>query len=104
MVVPKYLDRLLAKRAYDAQETQVPVAAARADNLMSPVGKLHRTRGRFGSEAADSVIVVPGPVARLAVVLAGALACFSVGWLAARSLPTRRGADAKARMRAALFR
>ncbi len=82
MILPAFLDRYLARNAYDAQETQVPVASDRRDNLMTPVHELHRTRGRFGREAADGTLVLPGRVARLAPVIAGGLLLFGLGLLA----------------------
>jgi len=82
MVLPAFLDRHLARAAFEAQETRVPVAPDRRDNLMTLVHDLHRTRGRFGSEASESTVVAPGPVARLAPVFAGALVLFGLGLLA----------------------
>jgi len=82
MVLPRVLDRYLARAAFDAQETRVPVAADRRDNLMTPVHDLHRTRGSFGQEAAAGTVVVPGTAARLAPVVAGALVLFGLGLLA----------------------
>jgi hypothetical protein len=98
MVLPAFLDRFLAKNAYGAQETSVPVSAGRKDNLMVPVGNLHRTRGRFGNEAASSVMAVPGPLARLAPIVAGALACWSLGVLAGRLWPRRGDSPALTRL------
>jgi NAD(P)-dependent dehydrogenase (short-subunit alcohol dehydrogenase family) len=54
MVLPGFLDRYLAKVAFEGQETQRPVSPDREDNLQTPVHSLHRTRGRFGDEAARS--------------------------------------------------
>jgi short-subunit dehydrogenase len=88
MVLPEFLDRYLAHAAFAGQETRVPVAPGRRDNLMTPVHELHRTGGRFGQEAADRAVVVPGPAARLAPVVAGALLLFGLGPLArGRSRP-----------------
>jgi NAD(P)-dependent dehydrogenase (short-subunit alcohol dehydrogenase family) len=91
MVLPAFLDRFLAKNAYEAQETSVPVSADRKDNLMTPVGDLHRTRGRFGNEAARTVFAVPGPVARLAPVFAGAITFLVIGLLLGSLRPSRSG-------------
>jgi short-subunit dehydrogenase len=82
MVLPEFLDRYLARAAFEAQETEVPVAPDRRDNLTTPVHDLHRTRGRFGAEASDATIVAPGPLARLAPVVAGGLLLFGLGLLA----------------------
>ncbi|HUI14335.1 MAG TPA: SDR family oxidoreductase [Xanthobacteraceae bacterium] len=89
MVLPAFLDRYLAKNAYDAQETKSLVSPAREDNLMTPVAALHRTRGRFGNEAANSVVAVPGPLARLIPVVAGGIVGLSLG-LALGALPHRQ--------------
>jgi hypothetical protein len=94
MVLPEFLDRYLARAAFEAQETRVPVAPGRRDNLMTPVHQLHRTRGSFGSEATDRAITAQGVAARLAPVIAGGALLFSLGLLAragaARLPPIRR--------------
>jgi len=89
MVLPKFLDRYLARNVYDGQETDVAVAATRRDNLMTPVHDLHRTRGSFGKEAANNVMAVSGPVARLLPLLASAAAGLSIGLLV-RAAPHSR--------------
>jgi hypothetical protein len=53
-VLPGVFDRLMAG-ALEGQAAEDPVAPDRRDNLFAPVAGLHRTRGRFGAEAADSV-------------------------------------------------
>ena len=83
MVLPAFLDRYLAKIAFDGQETARPVSSERKDNLLKPVHSLHRTRGRFGSEATGQAIVTSGPLARTAPVLIGGLLMFATGMLAA---------------------
>jgi NAD(P)-dependent dehydrogenase (short-subunit alcohol dehydrogenase family) len=89
MVLPKFLDRFLARNVYGGQETDVPVSPDRRDNLMTPVHDLHRTRGSFSQEAANAVMAVPGPVARLLPIAASALAGLSIG-LALSAMPRRR--------------
>jgi len=77
-----------APAAFAAQETRVPVATDRRDNLMTPVHGLHRTRGSFGAEACDHAIAAPGAAARLAPVIAGAaLIKIFVGWAKAAQRP-----------------
>jgi NAD(P)-dependent dehydrogenase (short-subunit alcohol dehydrogenase family) len=99
MVLPAFLDRYLARHAYESQETRIPVSPARQDNLMTPVARFHRTRGDFDKEAASSVIAVPGPIARLIPVVAGGLTGFSIGLLMAASVSRRnRGANARPRI------
>jgi short-subunit dehydrogenase len=92
MVLPEFLDRYLARAAFEAQETRVPVAPGRRDNLMTPVHDLHRIRGIFGQEASNRTVVVPGAAARLAPVIAGAVLLFALGLLAraARLPPSPR--------------
>jgi short-subunit dehydrogenase len=99
MVLPAFLDRYLAQKAYGAQETQRPVSATRQDNLMTPVGDLHRTHGRFGDEAADAVISLPGTLARLLPLAAGAVGAVAIGLLAGRALAMRSRDTARSRAR-----
>lgn len=80
-VLPAWLDHYLAKVAFSAQETVKPVGSERADNLMSSVPSLHRTRGRFGAEADDHALVVDGPMARVVPLALGAIAAFAAGVL-----------------------
>jgi NAD(P)-dependent dehydrogenase (short-subunit alcohol dehydrogenase family) len=81
MVLPAWLDHYLAKVAFAGQETRQPVTAERADNLVTPVRSLHRTRGRFGQEAQDRAVVVDGPMARVVPLAVGALAMLAAGLL-----------------------
>jgi NAD(P)-dependent dehydrogenase (short-subunit alcohol dehydrogenase family) len=83
MVLPTFLDHLLATVAYRGQETAQPVSPERQDNLLAPVHALHRTRGRFSDESSDTAIVASGPLARIAPLLAGAVVLFGIGILAA---------------------
>ena len=94
MLLPAFLDRYLAKVAFNGQETARPVSPERKDNLFAPVHSLHRTRGRFGNESSDSSIVTRGTLDRLAPVLIGSILLFASGVLAAASTQrTRRGRD-----------
>jgi NAD(P)-dependent dehydrogenase (short-subunit alcohol dehydrogenase family) len=83
MALPGFLDRYLAKIAFKGQETAQPVSSDRKDNLIDPVHSLHRTRGRFESEATEKAIVVAGPVARVAPILLGGVLLFATGMLVA---------------------
>lgn len=83
MVLPGFLDRYLAKVAFEGQETERPVLPDREDNLEAPVHSLHRTRGRFGNEAETRAVVTNGALARVAPVLIGAVLLFTGGMLAA---------------------
>jgi short-subunit dehydrogenase len=81
MVLPQFLDRYLARNAYQAQETAAAVSPMRKDNLMSPVGELHRTHGSFDAEAANRVLALPGPAARLIPVALTALTGIAIGFV-----------------------
>jgi len=83
-VVPGFMDRFLARSAYEGQETSLPVSPSRQDNLFRPVNELHRTRGSF--QARSGAVLVPGPVARLGVVAAGAMTFLGAGYAAGRVL------------------
>ena len=80
-VLPGYLDRYLAKKGVKGQQTSMLVSPERQDNLDHPATALHRTRGSFSGEARNSAALIPGEVARLGVVAAGALIFFSLGAL-----------------------
>jgi NAD(P)-dependent dehydrogenase (short-subunit alcohol dehydrogenase family) len=103
MILPAFLDRYLAKNVYGAQETSTPVSSSRQDNLVTPVAALHRTRGRFSNEAANSVIAVPGPLARLLPVMTSGLVGLSLGLLLS-ALPRRHAKHALPRPRLSLLR
>ena len=90
MVFPRWLDRYLARTTYEGQETRLPVAPRRSDNLVKPVHQLHRTHGRFDAEAACSAIVLPGPMVRVAPVVAGAILLFGLGLLGSRIAANKR--------------
>ena len=97
MVLPGFLDRYLAKVAFEGQETERPVSPDREDNLQTPVHSLHRTRGRFGNEAENHAVVANGALARLAPVLIGGVLLFTSGMLAAASARNPRIARYPAR-------
>jgi len=78
-VLPGLLDRYLAKNAIGGQQTKQIVAPERRDNLDQPVTSLHRTRGSFTVEASSHSLMLPGEVARVGVVAAGALLFFAAG-------------------------
>jgi hypothetical protein len=82
MLLPEALDRYLARKTVEAQQTRAPVSPMRRDNLNEPVHHLHRTRGSFDREASGDAVAIPGPVARIAPIAIGALALFAVGLLA----------------------
>jgi short-subunit dehydrogenase len=89
LLLPGLLDRYLARTTVHGQETRLPVTPGRRDNLLSPVHDLHRTRGSFGAEAGTGALVVSGPAARVAAVLAGGVMAFALGLLAGRASERR---------------
>lgn len=52
-VIPGFLDRMLAHKAYEGQEGKKPVSPQRRDNLYEPVPGDHGAHGRFDSQALD---------------------------------------------------
>ncbi|MBV9252983.1 MAG: SDR family oxidoreductase [Actinobacteria bacterium] len=46
-VIPRLLDRYLARTGFDSQQTDQPVAPDRQDNLCAPVAGDHGSHGRF---------------------------------------------------------
>ncbi len=50
-VVPRFLDRFLARAAYDGQQTDQPLAEDRPDNLFSPAPGDFGTCGTFGDRS-----------------------------------------------------
>ena len=94
-VLPGLLDRYLARKAVAGQQTAQPLLSSRRDNLDAPVTYLHRVRGGFSAEAAESAPLIPGEVARIGVVALGALVFFALGAAtgrrrAVRASPPRR--------------
>jgi hypothetical protein len=75
ILLPEFLDR------YEAQETKAAVSPTRKDNLMAPVGELHRTHGSFDAEAANRVMAIPGPAARFIPVALTALTGVVIGFI-----------------------
>ncbi len=78
-ILPGVLDRYLAKKAVDGQQTSEPLQSWRRDNLFTPVGPPHRTRGSFSQEAGHRAVLVPAPLARAGVVALGAAAFLGLG-------------------------
>ena len=88
MVLPEFLDRYLANVAIAGQQTDRPVSPDRKDNLFQPAHSLHRTRGRFGTEAKHQAILTSGALDRVAPLLIGGILLFTAGMVAVAS--TRR--------------
>ncbi|WP_460837624.1 SDR family oxidoreductase [Noviherbaspirillum agri] len=84
-VLPGFLDRLLAKRAYGGQFTDQPLQPGRKDNLYQPVPGDHGAHGRFDARAKDFsmqywLTTHRRPVAALAILSAAAVV---LAWLSA---------------------
>ena len=80
-LMPGVMDRLMAG-ALEGQAAEDLVAPDREDNLFSPVPGLHRTRGRFGAGAAESVPSFDARVVRAAAVCLALLLGAAIGALA----------------------
>jgi NAD(P)-dependent dehydrogenase (short-subunit alcohol dehydrogenase family) len=78
-ILPGYLDRYLARTAVAGQQTKTLVAPDRQDNLDHSVTALHRTRGSFSAVASSRALMIPGEVARVGTVAAGAVLFFVIG-------------------------
>jgi NAD(P)-dependent dehydrogenase (short-subunit alcohol dehydrogenase family) len=52
-IAPGVLDRILARKGYEAQQTDEPEDPGRPDNLWRPVDGDHGAHGRFGDRAVD---------------------------------------------------
>jgi short-subunit dehydrogenase len=85
-ILPSLMDYYLALTGISGQQTRTPISEAREDNLDKPISHLHRTRGRFSDEATGRTPLIPGELARIGTVAAGALLFYWAGKLA----PTRR--------------
>ena len=85
MVAPGFLDRYLARVAYDGQRGARVASEDRPDNLDSPVHALHRTRGSFGAKAADSAPLVSGTDVRFALAGLGVAAFAAATMLIGRN-------------------
>jgi len=79
MIAPDYLDRYLARTAFEGQETGKPVSPDRKDNLRAPVTALHRMHGRFDNISKSHALILPGSLTRYVVVAIGAIAFFLLG-------------------------
>jgi short-subunit dehydrogenase len=82
ILVPAYMDRYLARHAFDGQMRAEDVQPTRADNLYEPVGPLHHARGSFSAISKDRAPILPGQTMRIATVMAGAAVFFLLGMVA----------------------
>jgi short-subunit dehydrogenase len=91
MIAPGWLDRLLARKAYEGQLTGVRQREAASDgNLFAPVQGVHRTHGRFDAQASYSALSV-NPGALRAAVLGFPLLLLCGAAIAAGLRPRRAG-------------
>lgn len=75
MAFPAVVDRYLARKGIDSQQTKTEISGDRRNNLFQAVHGLHRTRGSFGSKARSSVAMWSGNDVRVAAI--GTLAALS---------------------------
>lgn len=78
-IAPAYLDRYLAHKAVEGQQTDVPLLKSRQDNLDHPLTAAHRVRGSFSAGASHYAPLVAGEVARTVCVALGAAVFFAAG-------------------------
>lgn len=90
MVAPGLLDRYLANRAWQGQQTRRSADPNRPDNLFQSVSGQHRTDGAFSAEAMDNLSVYSPPAVKTILILGGSLMAGLLGAGAARLLQGRR--------------
>jgi len=90
-IAPGLFDRYLAKRGYDAQQTDRRADPNRPDNLWSPLPGDHGAHGRFGNRSASSSPQVWANE-HLAIALSVAAGGAAVMWRAYRDLANGRRA------------
>ena len=71
IVAPGFLDRHLAKAAYDGQFTNEPLPEGYHDNLFEPSDLEHRTHGRFGDRSKNNVVAFSPALLRLMLIGGG---------------------------------
>jgi len=98
MLAPSYLDRFLARNAFDAQWTNEPGHPHSRDNLIEPERGLHRARGSFGHEAKAGALVLPGDATRAAALVLACGLSAGIGF-ALTGLLGERGAKQRRRLR-----
>jgi len=93
MLAPSFLDRLLARTAFDAQWTKEQGHPHVRDNLFEPEGGLHRTRGSFGHEARGGAVLLSGDATRAAALVASCALTAAVGFALGGLLGGRKGSN-----------
>jgi hypothetical protein len=91
MAFPAAVDRYLARKGMEAQQTRAAIPAGRHDNLFAAIPGLHRTRGSFGKNASSSVVLWSGrDVRRAAMGTLAALSAIAAAGILARSAVRHR--------------
>ncbi len=88
-LAPWFLDRYLARNAYEGQSTKTPVSPGREDNLFSPLAGRHRTSGSFSAEASGRALSVSETATRTTAAAAGLSLAVLGGVMLARALRRR---------------
>jgi NAD(P)-dependent dehydrogenase (short-subunit alcohol dehydrogenase family) len=71
MLAPNFLDRYLARNAYEDQISNDPVRPGDPDELLGPDHRDHGARGRFTARAKDSIVAVDPADLRRGAMIAG---------------------------------
>lgn len=83
MVAPAWMDRMMARIAYDGQHTDAPLDPARPDNLFAPVPGPYGAHGRFS--ARGQALVLDPERARLGIAALGLLALAALAYGAGKA-------------------
>jgi hypothetical protein len=83
MFIPGWLDRYLARKAWEGQLDPEPLEPGRPDNLYSPLAADHGAHGRFDALAHGSALEARPARWKTAFALT-VLAALAVGWRAGR--------------------
>jgi NAD(P)-dependent dehydrogenase (short-subunit alcohol dehydrogenase family) len=70
-IAPRFADWYLSRQGYEAQQTEEPIEAQRADNLWEPIAGDHGARGNFDTRSLSSSWQLRINKHKSAVVLAG---------------------------------
>ena len=91
-LMPEFLDRYLAENVVSGQQTNVPVAPDRIDNLEAPApAEMHSTHGRFDDEARPHATMFDPTAARVIIGAGLALAAAAGAGMALAVRGGRRG-------------
>jgi NAD(P)-dependent dehydrogenase (short-subunit alcohol dehydrogenase family) len=82
MIVPGWLDRMLAHEGYDGQFTSEPKRATAPDNLFQPTLDGHATHGRFDDRALPKTPAFNPKVVRGVLATSAAVLFFALGGIA----------------------